>query len=180
MSDKNIKCPECGSEITTNKTEGKTAETKEKGNIRKRKPFLFPSLFEMLVFLIFSGFLCYKLNALTPEITKSLKSSIHYSLYSSNQIDNADTIFQQVYYLISNTEVQTKYVLAWMAIIFWILIILLVLLSIFSIWSIFKYNRIERRIVETQELIYKHFDIMNEGFNNFENKNNNQSAKINS
>lgn len=48
----------------------------------------------------------------------------------------------------SNTEICLRMLIV---VIFTILVILIVLV----IWSVFKFNRIERRIVETQEMINK-------------------------
>jgi hypothetical protein len=151
MAEEKIVCPKCGTENSTDdkyckecgtllleetnkedKTEHKTTKTKT-----WQSPELVPFIVELIFFVIlFVAIFFAKINDF---------SSFFEGKYN---VSEAETIFQQIYYTVSNTEICLRMLIV---AIFTILVILIVLV----IWSVFKFNRIERRIVETQEMINK-------------------------
>ena len=131
-----IFCQECGSRLKSIQTNNTTNNW--------NSPFMYPSLIEIILFIVYSvitGFLIGQLfsNSLTPK-------------YSISNIDNANSIMQQIYYIASNTD---SHVVD-LAIMFMVTITVLGgLFLVITNWSLFKFNRIEKRIIETQEMINK-------------------------
>lgn len=152
MAEEKIVCPKCGTENSTDdkyckecgthlleetnkedKTEHKTTKTKT-----WQPPELVPFIVELIFFVILFVAIFFAM----------MNDFLGSSFQGKYNVSEAETIFQQIYYTVSNTEICLRMLIV---VIFTILVILIVLV----IWSVFKFNRIERRIVETQEMINK-------------------------
>lgn len=126
-------CKECGNSLVI---------TENQINVNTwKRPATYPYIIEIIFFLFCSfcaWFVC-SIQMLDKVIPPE---------HSATTIENAETILQQIYYLGENTNIYFVRV-------FYLIAILGALLVALAIWSVFKFNRIEKRIIETQEMISK-------------------------
>ncbi len=145
---KTIKCPKCGTENSSNDKfcqecgNSLIIPPKSQTNVNKFKsPIVYPYILEIIYFIFCSlaAWLVCNIQIWDKVIPPE---------HTAETINNAETMFQQLYYLGDNTNIYFVRV-------FYIIAILGGLLVALAIWSVFKFNRIERRIIETQEMINK-------------------------
>lgn len=158
------KCPKCGVENSIDRKFCKECGVKleienEKNNLNDnwKKPFIYHWLVEIIFFIGCSiGALFLILNILSPLFLSHGLSRA----YSNNDIyENADSIWQQIFYVSCNSNTMlddlANMVNSFSQINLMIDLIILVVLIFFTIWNIFKFSRLEKRIIETQEMINK-------------------------
>lgn len=135
-------CSECGSSLNTG------AIKKECRNIhysRWEKPFNYPLFVEIIFYTLLTvgmtifAIVFFMTDALSPE-------------YSSADIKNADSIFEQIYYMSSNSE---HLISDLGGRLFLGMGITVGILFIIAFWCVFKFHQIEKRIIETQEMVNK-------------------------
>lgn len=134
-------CSECGTSLNIEK---EIPKSKKICCNKWQEPIRYPWIVELIFFSILTGGVGYEIakgftNFLSPK-------------YSYSDIDNANTIWQQTYYVASNSEAYVKELIGAFII---VCIVFGGLLLVLSIWNIFKFNQIEKRIIETQEMIDK-------------------------
>lgn len=140
-----IKCPKCGTENSTDdkfcqKCGSRLVIPENQINTNTwKRPATYPYIIE-IIFFLFCSFCAWFVCSI--QIWNKVVPPEH----SATTIENAETILQQIYYLGENTNIY--FVRG-----FYLIAILGALLAAFAIWSIFKFNRLERRIIETQEMI---------------------------
>lgn len=146
MSEETIKCLKCGTENKkTDKFCGEcgeklnniTTEEKAKKIFKRKYVTEFLSVVELITFLITTFIISAVIVFLSPNILKDASSG-----------DN--TVFGQLYSSILTSFQGTS--------------ILTAIVFVFIIFGIFKFNRIEKRIIETQDLIEKYI-INSQNFN---------------
>ena len=133
---KTIKCPKCGTENDGNNNfcqlcgakikENITVDNQSKSNKKNiKKNLMFSFITEIVAFLIIVAF-----TAGFPvlEIIDVI----------GNRISDTENVYEQLYLSILFVEQSV--------------VILIGLLFILALWSVFKFNRIEQRIVEMQNL----------------------------
>jgi UDP-N-acetylmuramyl pentapeptide phosphotransferase/UDP-N-acetylglucosamine-1-phosphate transferase len=92
-------------------------------------PFLFPSILEILIFIILSAIITFC-------------SALFFTAYLIDlSTYNKETVFEQIYSAVSISGTGIGIVIG--------------ILFVFILWSVFKFNRLEKRIIETQEMINK-------------------------
>lgn len=144
-----IRCPKCGTENSTDDKFCKECGNSLSDNIYKetrttwKKPPLSFSIVEIIAYFILAAII-------TFCIFIKLYPLLDNCSFNTSTADN--NVFQQIYDLTGNVgflveKVGTNLICS--------LIILFGLITAFAIWSVFKFNRIERRIIETQEMISK-------------------------
>ena len=154
MSEEKTKmCPKCGTENKS--TDSFCAECGEKLNNNEvyiksekayRRPFTCHVIIDFILFCIFTFGISFWLMMVIPSFIGELSSKV----YSSSEIDNAQNIMHQIYYLASNANTR---IIDVSVSLYLILGAIIGLLLVFSIWSVIRYNRIEKRIIDTQELV---------------------------
>jgi ribosomal protein L37E len=113
-------CQECGSALSSNSQNYKQIE---------KMPFLFPSILEILIFIILSAIITFC-------------SALFFTAYLIDlSTYNKETVFEQIYSAVSISGTGIGIVIG--------------ILFVFILWSVFKFNRLEKRIIETQEMINK-------------------------
>lgn len=144
-------CQECGTNLKNSIMEEKpdaTTTTKEphKNNKIYKPPFMCHVIIDFILYSIFTFGASFWLAMMIPLFTEEASSKV----YSPSEIDNADNIMHQIYYLASNanTRIMDESIAIYM-----IFGAVIGLLLVFSIWSVVKYNKLEKRIIDTQELI---------------------------
>lgn len=157
-----IKCPKCGRENCIENTycencgqkldvTKKEIKVQKKTNKKVKNPFLetiFFFVFSLVTFVLMILFSIFKFTAF--KVWSVLESG---KMYSRTDIyDNATSLLDQIFMISSNADLHIR--TAEVDILTGI-IVLFALLSCFIIWGIFKFNRIEKRILELQELIKK-------------------------
>lgn len=148
-------CAECGTPLPKNPNEKSNIEektdatsTKENVEIGKiyKRPFICHVIVEFILYSIFVFGVSFWFAILIPEFA----SETNKNLYSSSEIDNAANIMHQIYYLASNANAR---IINESLVTYTIFGAISGLLLVFSIWSVLRYNRLEKRIIDTQELI---------------------------
>ena len=137
MSDETIKCPKCGLENSRkdNFCQSCGAKLKEIVNdniktkalqqIQTKKNLMFSFVTEIIAFF-------------TIVFFTSVAPVFHVVDVLQTRISNTDNVFEQLYASITFVEQS--------------IVIVIGLLFVFALWSVFKFNRIEQRIVEMQNL----------------------------
>lgn len=138
MSEETIRCPKCGTE---NSTDDKFCQECGKNlskyiynkNEKLTKALMFPFLVEIVGFLII---------AIVIAIALGLFLFLFPNNFTITSGQNT-TILDQIYNNVTNYGSTVCLFLGG----------LIGAMFVFCIWSVFKFNRLERRIIETQEMI---------------------------
>lgn len=142
---KTIKCPKCGTE---NSTDDKFCQECGKNlakyiynkNEKLTKVVMFPTIIEIIVCFVIAIVLIICSVAANPPFID----------FNTDTTDG--NVFQQIYDLTGNVGFLVEKIGANLSL---CLSILFGLITAFILWGVFKFNRIERRIIETQEMIKK-------------------------
>lgn len=146
-----IRCPKCGTE---NSTDDKFCKECGKNlskyiynkNEKLTKALMFPTIIEIIAYFILAAIIIF-------GIATTLAPSLDSCSFNTSTEGN---VFQQIYDLTGNVGFLVEKVGNNLTFSFFILSsVLLGLITAFVLWSVFKFNRIERRIIETQEMINK-------------------------
>lgn len=157
-----IKCPKCGTENSIENTycencgqkldvTKKEIKVQKETNKKVKNPFLetiFFFIFSLVTSVLIILFSMFKFTAF--EVWSILESG---KIYSRTDIyDNATSLLDQIFMISSNADLHIR--TAEVDILIGI-IVLFAFLSCFIIWGIFKFNRIEKRILELQDKLNK-------------------------
>ncbi len=144
MSEENVRCPKCGSENTFDSNSQNKLYCRECGkNLSKyvltsensAKRLMFPFIVEIIVFL-FIAILC---AVCFGMFLVNFSASIQIGR------EQSDTILQEIYY--GQSRLGTALCLFLGA--------LIGAMFVFCNWAVFKFNRLEKRILELQEKLGK-------------------------
>ena len=158
MTEEKMFCPECGNEcLKIEKYCGNcgaaitTAENgKKQDNMVKNRPIISN----------FMGTINYLIWAVVILIITGIGLSFSYMYWIEEFSKNDDTIFLQIYHQIETVSVTFGLGIS----------IICGFTIAFAFFALFRFNTIQKHIVETQDLICKHLNVVNERFNKLENK----------
>ncbi len=180
MSEEKMFCPNCGSEcdksekycgncgsLVSIQEENSNETLSEKVySIKVPKTNISPTILIHIGYIIgaivMAAILGFGLCCLAPTIASGSGD-----IFGFMNADNESNVFQQIYDVI---QVNIKTVVVFGLILGVAICVVAGLVLDFALSALAKFNSIQKQINETQELIYQHFDVMNERFDMLMNK----------